>query len=170
MDFRAIIISQYLAALEMLKQAILACPEALWFDPNDHNKFSQIAYHALYWTHAYMNESEQMFQPWSGHRDEYRLAGGGVAGPIAPASKALILEYLAFCQQQVAEKIPTMDLDAPSGFEWVPMSKFELLLYSLRHIQHHAAELMERLWARAGIELDWVGTRPVATDNPIQHG
>ncbi len=158
MDFREAIISQYQAALAMLKQAILACPDANWFEPADVNKFSQIAYHALYWTHARLNESEQTFQPWSGHRDEYRLAGGGVAGPTAPASKAIVLEYLVFCQQQVVEKIAVMDLDTPSGWEDLRMSRFELLLYSLRHIQHHVGELMERLYVRAGIELDWIGT------------
>ncbi len=51
-----------------------------------------------------------------------------------------------------------MDLDAASGWEDLQMSRFELMLYSLRHLQHHFGELMERLYVRAGIELDWSGT------------
>ena len=35
MDFRETIISQYHAALEMLKQSILTCPETLWHRPDD---------------------------------------------------------------------------------------------------------------------------------------
>lgn len=168
MNIRESIISQYLAALEMLKQNILACPEAVWFDPADQNKSSQIAYHALYWIHMYLQESEQAFQPWSGHREEYRLAGGGVEGPIEPATKELVLDYLAFCQVQVVEKVSTMDLDVLSAYEWVPVTMFELQLYSLRHIMQHVGELLERLGARASIEGDWVATRPVSlnTQNP----
>jgi hypothetical protein len=156
MDFRETIISQYLAALEMLKQSILACPEALWHNPDDHNKFSQIAYHALFYTHLYLQESEQAFRLWSGHREEYRLAGGDHTEPSQPATKATMLEYLAFCQDNVVEKVSALNLDAPSGFNWLPFKKFELQLYSIRHIQQHAGELMERLGTQ-GIAIDWVG-------------
>jgi hypothetical protein len=159
MDIREPIISQYLSALEMLRQTIQACPAELWFNPQDHNKFSQIAYHTLYWAHAYVQDSEQTFHPWSAHRDDYRLAGGGEPEPHAEPSQALVLEYLAFCQDEILKRVPLLDLEAPSGFDWVPCSKFELQLDSLRHIQHHTAELMERLGWRAGIEIDWITTR-----------
>lgn len=158
MDFRDAIITQYHAALEMLKQAILACPESLWRNPADHNKFSQVAYHALFYTHLYLLESESAFQFWSGHREEYRLSGDEPTASSETAAKATVLEYLAFCQDTVIAQVSTMTLDAPSGFDWLPFNKFELQLYSIRHIQHHVGELMERLGSRAGIELDWIGT------------
>jgi hypothetical protein len=50
-----------------------------------------------------------------------------------------------------------MVLDAASGFDWLPFTKFELQLYSIRHIQQHVGELMERLGERA-MEIDWVGS------------
>jgi hypothetical protein len=156
MNERTILISQYQAALEMLKQAILACPEALWHNTDDQNKFSQVAYHALYWTHMNLQESEQAFHPWSGHREEYRLGGGDAGASGDPATQEIVLEYLAFCQDQVAERISTMDFDAAVGFDWLSFTKFEHQLYSMRHVQQHVGELMERLGARAGIELDWV--------------
>lgn len=34
MDAREVISSQYLAALEMLKRSVVACPEALWARPD----------------------------------------------------------------------------------------------------------------------------------------
>jgi hypothetical protein len=153
MDFRAAIISQYHAALQMLKQAVLACPDPLWHNPEDANKFYQVAYHALYYTHLYLQDSVEAFQPWTGHREEYRLAQPVQSVP-APA---VVLDYLAFCQRQVVEKVSTMDFETASGFHWLHFSKFELQIYSIRHIQHHAGELMQRLGPLAA-DLGWIGS------------
>jgi hypothetical protein len=155
MDFREVIIAQYHAALEMLKETILACPDALWHNPDDRNKFWQVAYHALFYTHLYLQESEEAFQPWSKHREEYEL------GPdtAEPPPKAVILDYLAFCQNQAAANVSKLVFDAPSGFYWLKFSKFELQFYSIRHIQQHVGELMERLGPDAG-EIDWIGSNP----------
>jgi len=157
MDFRPTIISQYHAALEMLKQSILACPETLWHRPDDRTPFWQIAYHALFFTHVYVQESEQAFSLWPAHREEYRFESEARTPLAEPATKAIVLEYLAFCQHQVVEKVSAMVLDAASGFDWLPFTKFELQLYSIRHIQQHVGELMERLGTRAS-EIDWVGS------------
>jgi hypothetical protein len=51
MDIRKGIRSQYLAALEMLKEVTFACPASQWNQPDDLNKFWQVAYHALFYTH-----------------------------------------------------------------------------------------------------------------------
>jgi hypothetical protein len=166
MEFRAVIISQYHAALEMLKQSILACPEALWHNPDDHTKFWQVAYHALFFTHLYLQESEQAFSLWSGHREEYRFEREARTPLAEPAPKAIVLEYLAFCQHQVVENVSTMVFDAASGFDWLPFSKFELQLYSIRHIQQHVGELMERLGTHAN-EIDWVGSHRADAGGPI---
>ncbi|MCB9122287.1 MAG: hypothetical protein H6640_21400 [Caldilineaceae bacterium] len=55
--------------------------------------------------------------------------------------------------------MPQTDLSAPSGFDWLPMNKLELQIYSMRHLQQHAGELMERLGSRAGIDVPWVGMK-----------
>jgi hypothetical protein len=43
------------------------------------------------------------------------------------------------------------------SFYLLPMNKAELQIYTTRHLQQHAGELMERLGARAGLEVEWVG-------------
>jgi hypothetical protein len=68
-----------------------------------------------------------------------------------------MLEYLALIQQQVRAIVPTLDLEAPSGFYWLPFNKLELQFYSMRHMQLHVGELAERLWDQAGVEVGWVG-------------
>ena len=165
MDYRDVIRSQYQASLEMLKQVIAKCPEPIWDNPGDKTKFWHIAYHALFYTHLYLQGSEQEFLPWVKHRKDYQFIGP-LPGPPhrqpeigEPFTKEDVLAYLDVCQQQVDEKMRQLELDAESGFSWLPFSKLELELYNIRHIQQHAGELMERLGTRAGIEIDWVGKK-----------
>ena len=68
------------------------------------------------------------------------------------------MAYLAIVRKLVEERVPALDLEAASGFEWLPFGKLELQLDNLRHLQHHTAELYERLGAQAGIDMDWIGT------------
>ncbi|MBI4763898.1 MAG: DinB family protein [Deltaproteobacteria bacterium] len=162
MDYSKIIISQYQAALKMLQQTIIRCPDSIWDSPEDQTKFWHIAYHALFYTHFYLQDSEQTFTPWDKHRREYQFIGRVPWPPHSPPligvpyDKSDLLEYLAFCRQQVAERIPQLDLEAASGFSWLPFNKLELLLYTLRHLQQHTGELMERIGSRAKVEIDWV--------------
>ena len=55
-----------------------------------------------------------------------------------------MLEYLDLCRQQVDMRTRQLDLDASSGFQWLPFGKLELQFYTIRHLQQHAGELMER--------------------------
>jgi hypothetical protein len=156
MQLQAVVRSQYRAALAMLRQAVEACPEALWDDPRDPARFWHVAYHALFYTHLYLQESEAAFRPWARHVPEsHRLPTA-----VAPYRRADVLEYLDVCLQQVDEQTARLNPGAPSGFAWLPFDKLELQFYNIRHIQQHAGELMERLGSRAGLELHWVGTRP----------
>lgn len=156
MEIKDAIRSQYLAALEMLKQSVERCPQELWNAPGDKTKFWQIAYHALFYTHLYLQETEHDFRAWEKHKenssslDPQRELGEAY-------SRAEILEYLAVCQQQVNEKTAGVNLEAGSGFPWLPFNKLELQFYNIRHIQQHTGELMERLGSRAGVDVDWVG-------------
>jgi hypothetical protein len=164
MEFRETIISQYHAALEMLRQTIQVCPVALWHRPDDRTPFWQVAYHALFYTHLYVQESEQAFRPWSGHHEEYQFEHEAYTSLAEPPAKAIVLEYLAFCQQQVVANVSAMAFDAASGFDWIPFTKFELQLYSIRHIQQHVGELMERL-GPAAMEIGWVGSYRAGVDS-----
>ena len=157
METKAVIQSQFLATLAMLKQAIENCPETLWADAQPQNKFWHTAYHALFYTHFYLHPSEGDFIPWEKHRSEVTsLSPSDDPNALKPYSQAEVLEYLAFCQQQVKEKVAATDLEAESGFHLLPFITLEKHIYNLRHVQQHVGELFERL-AQAGIEVGWVG-------------
>ncbi|NIV30349.1 MAG: hypothetical protein GWN58_12900, partial [Anaerolineae bacterium] len=72
-------------------------------------------------------------------------------------SKEDLLAYLELCRKQVEEQVAAVDLEAESGFHWLPFDKLELQFYNIRHIQQHTGELYERLGAAGGPELHWVG-------------
>lgn len=161
MNVKEVIQSQYLASLEMLKSAISLCPEPLWEDPKPQNKFWHIAYHALFYTHLYLQPKEANFKPWDKHREESGSLSWNPQDP--PTGKALyskddLLEYLDFCQAQVKTIVPNLDLESvESGFHWLPFGKLELQFYNIRHLQQHTGELCERLGREAGIDVGWVG-------------
>jgi hypothetical protein len=162
---KEVIKSQYLASLEMLRQAVIKCPDSLWRDGEHTNEFWRIAYHALFYAHLYLQSSEEDFAPWAKHREEHQFLGRLPWPPHKepeigePYSREEILEYHEVCQQQVEEQVASMDLEAQSGFYWLPFGKLELQFYNIRHIQQHTGELCERLGATGDIEVEWVGTK-----------
>ena len=155
MDLAAILVSQYRASLEMLKQTINECPGPVWNAASDKNKFWQVAYHAIYFVHEYLADSYETFTPWVKHREVYDFDESQV---FEPYDKDTILEYLAFCQQHVADRVPELNLEEPEG-HGRSMTTLELQIYSIRHLMQHTGELMERLGARTGAEINWVGRK-----------
>ncbi len=162
-ELKGIMRSQYLAALAMLKAAIEKCPDDLWNDAEYTNRFWHICYHALFYTHLYLQDREEDFVPWTKHRKEYPFMGTVPWAPRRkpeigdPYTKEEIREYLEVCRNEVRIRVDQLELDAESGFEWLPFGKLELQFYNIRHVQHHAGQLIDRLRTRAGIGTEWVG-------------
>jgi hypothetical protein len=155
MDTHTVIRSQYHATLDMLEEAIRVCPKALWTDSSHTNAFWRVAYHTVFFTHLYLSESLAGFVPWSKGRP--KVESLGVKSDVGePYSVGELLEYLAFCRRQVDDKVPALDLETASGFEWLPMNKLELQFYNIRHTQHHTGQLSERLRTAADVGLRWV--------------
>ena len=66
--FRSVLKSQYHASLAMLREAVERCPADEWSNASHKNKFWQLAYHTLFFTHLYLQRDEAAFQPWAQHR------------------------------------------------------------------------------------------------------
>ncbi|MBN1642521.1 MAG: DinB family protein [Anaerolineae bacterium] len=155
--------SQYHASLTMLAEAVSKCPDPLWDDREHPNRFWQIAYHALFYTHLYLQERVEAFVPWSKHRRGYERLGSLPVPPhpdaasVEPYAKQDLLAYLSICRDEVDERVPALNLEAESGFHWLPFDKLELQFYNIRHLQHHVGQLADRLRSEAAIGLGWVG-------------
>jgi hypothetical protein len=144
--------SQYLAVFEMLRQAVQKCPESLWDDASYKNLFSQTVSHVLFYTHFYLHNGPETFIPWSKHRP----GSEGFDSECEKYSKADLLEYINLLCQLVGPLVNSLDLDAPSGFHWLPFSRLETHIYNIRHLQHHTGELYERLGSAGETELGWI--------------
>ena len=45
--------------------------------------------------------------------------------------------------------------DAKSHIYWLPFARAELYVYNIRHIRHHAAQLILRLKSSADMDVPW---------------
>jgi DinB superfamily len=148
---QSVLKSQYHAALAMLREGIERCPADLWLSTAPKNAFWQIAYHTLFFTHLYLQPSEAEFQRWPQHHGD----DDGTSGD--PYTQVQALEYWSFCDEMVDRAVDALDLESPeSGFWWYKVSKLEHQLINIRHVQHHAAQLADRLRAAEDIGTRWV--------------
>ena len=167
---RSVLKSQYHAALAMLREAIERCPDETWCSSQHVNAFWQVAYHTLFFAHLYLQPNEAAFRAWEHHQAEVQHEDG-IAGPSDPNSslpliptpytRSAVLAYWKICDEMVDEAIDALNLNDPlSGFSWYKVSKFEHQIISIRHIQHHTAQLAYRLRAAANVGIKWVGSKP----------
>ena len=134
--------SQFGAAIEMLENAIAACPEALWSDASRTPQFWYLAYHTLFFLDYYSSGAEQGFQPPA----PFTLSEMDPAGvmPERVYSREELRRYLEHGRAQSLAEIAAMTLEraaARCAFERPELTRGELVLYSMRHVQHHAAQL-----------------------------
>jgi hypothetical protein len=162
---RRILKSQYHASLAMLKETIEQCPEELWFSNEHKNCCWQVSYHALFFAHLYLQPNEAAFQPFE-HPDGIFLAeddppqwAAGQRRIPAPYSKKQVLSYCDFCDHNVDHWVDALNLhSADCGFNWYDVSKLEHQFVSIRHIQHHQAQLADRLRFKADVGIRWHGS------------
>lgn len=163
--------SQYRSGLAMLREAVDLCPDDLWLATEHTNAYWQVAYHALYFTHLYLQPTSADFRPWPGHQGRVQHEDG-IGGPPDPAShlplipdpysRDQVLAYLAHVAVEVEQVVDTLDLAShESGFSWYTVSKLEHQLINVRHLHHHVAQLADRLRSATGNGVRWVGARRV---------
>ena len=169
---RSAIKAQYHAALAMLRQAIERCPDDLWVSAAYPNRSWRMAYHTIYYTHLYLNPTLENFRPWEHHQTRIQHMDG-IHGDSdleeflelphrppqsgKPYSKAEVLAYWRQCDAMVDRMVDALDLlGAGSGFPWAKVPKAQHQMMNIRHIQHHAAQLADRLRSITNIGIDWV--------------
>jgi hypothetical protein len=135
----------------MLRLAIEACPESLWNRETDHNPFWVLAYHSVFFAHLYLSAAEETFEPFE--RDPAERAGFGRThlgnwtklGPADAYARDDVLAYCRHVESLVSDLVNSAPFDTPSGFHWLQFPSGEAHLYNLRHIQHHAGQLIGRV-------------------------
>jgi len=140
--WKKMIWQQFGASIDMLENAILACPEALWRDRTQRPEFWYVAFHTLFFLDLYLSDSDKGFTPPApftlDEMDERGLL------PDRVYTKAELQTYLEHGRVKCRTTIAAMTEEKSirrCGFDWLDLSVAEMLLYNMRHIQHHAGQL-----------------------------
>jgi len=162
---KQILWQQFGAAIDMLENAMDACPDELWSDPSrqpewaskDVVGFWYVAFHSLFWLDCYLSGSEEGFAPPTPFTlDELDPAG---LLPERPYRKEELQGYLLHCRRKCQATIDALTDERASQlcrFQWGEVTFAELLLYNMRHVQHHAAQLNLMLRQRIDSAPRWV--------------
>jgi DinB superfamily len=142
-------------ALQMLENAILACPDDVWGDELKEDQFWFLAYHTLIWTDYYASENTEGFSPPAPF-----VLGDILIGhlPKRPYTRQELLAYLAFDLDKSRALIRTLTpakAQRPFVDQYKSFTLLELVIYNTRHVQHHAAQLVMLLRQRTGDTPGW---------------
>jgi hypothetical protein len=143
---------QFRNAIDDLGKALRDCPdelweEQLWADQPDQwvapgfSKFWYLGYHTLFWLDLYLTGAEEGFSPPSPF-DLVEME----AGEVLPRTytRQELLGYLKTCRQKCQETIYGLSIDQAHRlcrFPWGELLFGELLMYTMRHVQEHSAQL-----------------------------
>lgn len=170
--FRECLWKNFGAAIDMLKEAIRLCPEALW---QQEKRFYYLSYHTLIFLDFYLSNPVKSFTPLLGYTiaDSDKLPAEAVDDVLPDQfySQQELLAYLAAirdkCKQQVL-----LATDEQLLQRWITdneielhdlcpaivknYTRLEIWFYNLRHVQHHTAQLNVILRQKANLSADWV--------------
>ncbi|MDI1354866.1 MAG: DinB family protein [bacterium] len=149
---------QFGAAIDMLEQAISECPAELW---DTQEKFWYKAYHTLFFLDYYLSSDPKSFSPPA----PFSLSEFDNSGtlPERVYSKVELVTYVKQCYEKCRQRIER--ITAQNSHErWVNeyrnYSTFEILIYNMRHVQHHTGQLYLLLRQGAGKAPRWVSQTP----------
>ena len=130
---------QFGAAIDMLGNALENCPDELW---DTDTRFWYIGYHTLFYLDYYLSETTENFSP----PEPFTLSELDPAGilPNRTYTKEELLNYVRHGKQKCHDFIAGLTAEsAEKRFinEYRNYSMIEILLYNMRHVQHHAAQL-----------------------------
>ena len=162
---RDILWYQFGASLDMLENAITACPDEVWGDQISFYEYWYYAYHTLFWTDFYLSgQAPEQFAPPApftlGEFEADKL-------PERVYTKTELLTYLELIREKCRARIAGLsDEVMKERFKiWKKdYSILEWLLYNIRHVQHHVAQLNLLLRQRMNDAPRWVSR----TKHPLE--
>ena len=160
--FRELTLNQFEAALSTLGACVHQCPDTVWNAPVQRYPFCQVAFHTLFFADYYLEQSERSLRDQPFHQANQPLfADYEQLQPREPQSlyaKDDIDRYLRHCRDKaktVISQETADELSAPSQFPGKEFTRAELHVYNIRHIQHHAAQLILRLRLVTEVDIPW---------------
>ena len=154
------------AAIDMLDDALRGCPDALWHARVWDAPFAvfwNIAHHAIFWLDYYLSApatdaAEPIAPPAPFGLEELDPSG---RLPDRPYTKDELRTYLAYARQKAQATLAGLTDEQAAHrrvFPWGELRFEELVLYTMRHVQEHAAQLHLLLGQHTGASPRWVAT------------
>jgi len=149
--------SQYGAAIDTLEAAIKHCPDDVWGDKSNFHEIWYMASHTLFWLDFYLEGEKEGFVPPA----PFGLEELDPAGKLPPRvyTKDELLDYLEHGRKKCKEVIRRLTDETAhqsAGSVRPNLTGLELLLYNMRHVQHHAAQINLLLRQRIDSAPRWV--------------
>ncbi|MCB9365811.1 MAG: DinB family protein [Calditrichaeota bacterium] len=146
-QIRDALYAQFGATLDMLENAISACPEEVWSNGEIISEqtwweFWYLTSHTLFWTDFYLSDSIENFAPPAPFGTEERDPAGVL--PPRVYSKQELLTYLEYDREKMLKVFRSLTGEKMGERFIVGKKDFsivEKLMYTMRHIQHHTAQL-----------------------------
>jgi hypothetical protein len=152
----AFIWREFGAAIDMLENAIVACPDHLW---QDEPKFLQIAHHTLFFLAYYLSDDTPMESEYTPPPPFTKSEFDDVP-TVVWYTKSELLAYVRHGRQRLRDQLirNTAEGLLAKRFvsEYFNFTLFELLLYNMRHVQHHTGQMNMLLRQLGKVPPDWV--------------
>ena len=156
-DLKELLWQQFGASIDMLENALRACPDELWNERERQPEFWYTVFHTLFFLDFYLSESRASFQPPAPFTlDE--LDPGGIL-PERVYTKDELQSYLEHGRSKCRSVIDGLTQEKAHErrvFGSLEVSLLELLLYNMRHVQHHAGQLNLILRQQVDAAPGWV--------------
>ena len=153
-SLKTILWKEFGAAIDMLENAVAACPESRW---KDNSKFWYNAYHVIFFLDYYLTEEEEKFHPPA----PFTLSEFNAEGemPERVYDKSELITYIRYCREKCRKLISELtDENMQKRFinKYRNYSRLEIIIYNMRHVQHHAGQLNLLLRQNGNEPPDWV--------------
>jgi hypothetical protein len=152
-ELKLILWRQFGAVIEMLESSICVCPESFW----DQKEFWYNAYHTIFWLDYYATKEPETYscpEPFS--LSEFDPKG---ILPERLYSKKELLDYLEYSRKKVFFLIQDLN-EETSKERFITKNKdynrIEMILYSMRHAQHHVGQLNLLLRQNVDLAGQWI--------------
>lgn len=131
---------QFGASLDMFENALRQCPVEMW--ENAEHNFWYNAYHTLFYTDYYSTENPDNFHPPAPYTlSEFEPDG---TMPDRVYTKHEMLDYTQYCREKTRLLIAGLTSEKAKLRwinKWKNYSLIEMIIYNMRHVQHHAGQL-----------------------------
>jgi hypothetical protein len=143
--------NQYNKALNILEEAVRKYDENLWFDNKNYKSPAwHVVYHAVFYANIYCSPTEAAIAPWPKARENYHFYGKTPWLPFEKVelketySKADMLEFIGFVRGKISAYLDKLRPEERCWPHWYDEPQLEFQINSIRHLQHHCAEVIER--------------------------